>query len=170
VGGDFDFQGSLLIHAPLLTEVLGSLLVNELDMPNLEYVSNRLSGYWSGVMHVPKLRSVGGSFEIDGPESVFAPALEWVCYDLCLSYFTTIFVANKLAEVGGSLDAGSATTFHAAALRHVGEALNTRSAQDFYRAEFEDLALWEMHPDAERRWRLRGAIRALMRELPQMDI
>jgi len=48
------------------------------DLPCLENVGNRLWGYWPGPLHLPKLRSVGGSFEIEGAEKVIAPALEWV--------------------------------------------------------------------------------------------
>lgn len=170
VGGDLDFQGTRKLHVPQLSEVGGSLLVVECGLPNLETVGNRFWGIWTGRLFVPKLRSVGGSFEIGMAESVIVPALEWVCFDIVLTYFTTTFVANSLVEVGGSLHAGSATIFHAAALRHVGDALYTNSAPDFYRPEFEDLALVEMHPDAERRWKLRGAVRALMRNMPIMDI
>ncbi len=169
VGGDLDFQTTSNLHVPELTSVGGSLMVVGCDLPCLENVGNRLWGYWPGPLHLPKLRSVGGSFEIEGAVRVIAPALEWICYDLTL-IFTTVFCANKLAEVGGSLDARSARVFQAAALRDVGDSLNTESAPDFYRADFEDLAFWEMHPDAQRRWRLRGAVRAQMRDMPTMEI
>ena len=158
VVGDLDFQGTRKLHVPQLSEVGGSLLVIECDLPNLETVGNRFWGIWTGPLFVPKLRSVGGSFEIGMAESVIAPALEWVCFDIVLTYFTTTFVANKLEEVGGSLHAGSATIFRAAVLQHVGDALYTNSAPDFYRPEFEDLTLVEMHPDAERLWKMRAAV------------
>ncbi len=170
VGGDFDFQGTQMLHVPALTEVGGSLMVVECDLPNLEIVGNRFSGFWSGYLHLPHLLQVGGSLEIEGPERFSAPSLRWVCYDLCLSHFTTVFCANKLEEVGGSLNAGSAKIFHAAKLRHVGDTLNSESAADYYRPEFENLALWEVHPDARRRWQMRMAVRNIMRDLPPMDI
>ncbi len=170
VGGDLDFQGTHKLHAPQLAEVEGSLLVIECDLPNLEMVGNRFWGIWTGPLFVPKLRSVGGSFEIGMAESVIAPALEWVCFDIVITHLTTTFVANKLVEVGGSLHAGSATFFRAAALQHVGDALYTNSAPDFYRPEFEDLAHCEMHPDAERLWKMRAAVSKLMGDQPTMDI
>jgi len=73
-------------------------------------------------------------------------------------------------EVGGSIHAGSATIFRAASLQHVGDAIYTNSAPDFYRPEFEDLAYCEMHPDAERLWKMRAAVSALMVDLPTFDI
>ena len=170
VGGDCDFQGTLQLHATELTEVGGSLLVNECDLPNLRSVGNRLSGYWAGDLHLPKLRHVGGSMEIEGALRVIAPSLEWVCYDLNLSYFTTVFCANRLVEVGGSMDARSARIFRAAALRSIGDTLNTQAAHDFYRPQFEELALWAAHPDAERHWEMREAVRKSMRDLPQLWI
>ena len=170
VGGDFDFQGTLNLHVPKLTSVGGSLMVVECDLPCLETVGNRLWGYWNGPLHVPMLRSVGGSFEIEGAESVIAPALEWVCFDLNLSYITTTFSANKLVEVGGSLDARSARIFHAASLQSVGDNLNTEAAPDFYRPDFDDTMFWEMHPDARARWELREAVRKQMKDLSPMFI
>jgi len=170
VGGDFDFQGTLNLHVPKLTSVGGSLMAVECDFPCLETVGNRLWGYWSGPLHLPMLRSVGGSFEIEGAGSVIAPALEWVCFDLNLSYITTVFSANRLVEVGGSLDARSARTFHAASLKSVGDNLNTEAAQDFYRPDFDDELFWEMHPDAKARWEMREAVRIQMRDLPPMCI
>ena len=170
VGGDLDFQGTRKLHVPQLTEVGGSLLVIECDLPNLEMVGNRFWGIWTGPLFVPKLRSVGGSFEIGMAESVIAPALEWVCFDIVITYCTTTFVVNRLVEVGGSLHAGSAIIFRAAALRHVGDALYTNSAPDFYRPEFEDLVLVEMHPDAERLWKMRAAVSKLMGDQPTMEI
>ena len=169
VGGDLDFQCTPSLHVPKLTSVGGSLMVVGCNLPCLETIGNRFWGYWRGPLNLPKLRSVGGSFEIEGAVRVIAPALEWVCYDLTM-IFTTVFCANKLAEVGGSLDARSARVFQAAALRDVGDSLNTESAPDFYRPDFEDMVDWEMHPDAQRRWRLRGAIRALMRGMATIDI
>ena len=145
-------------------------MANHFDMPNLESVGNRFSGCWSGDLYLPKLRQVGGSLDIAGPERIIAPVLKWVCYDIILGYGTTVFCANMLEEVGGSIDAQYARVFQAAALRDVGDSLNTESAPDFYRADFEDLAFWEMHPDAQRRWRLRGAVRAQMRDMPTMEI
>ena len=109
VGGDLDFQGTRKLHVPQLTEVEGSLLVIECDLPNHEMVGNRYWGIWTGPLFVPKLRSVEGSFEIGMAESVIVPALAWVCFDIVLTYFTTTFVANRLLEVGGSLHAESAT-------------------------------------------------------------
>lgn len=170
VGGDFDFQGTLNLHVPKLTSVGGSLMVIECELPNLETVGNRLWGFWSGPLHVPMLRTVGGSFEIEGAESLIAPALEWVCFDLSLSYITTEFSANRLVEVGGSLDARSARIFHAAALKSVGDNLNTESAPDFYRPDFDDLLFWEMHPDAKARWQMREAVTKEMRDLPSIYI
>ena len=170
VGGDFDFQSTVRLHAPSLIEVGKSLMANECSLPNLEAVGNRFSGYWSGELHLPKLRQVGGSLDIAGPEIFVAPALQWVCYDLILSNGTTVFCANMLEEVGGSLDARYASVFQAVALRDVGDSLHTEAAPDFYRPDFEDLVDWDMHPDAERRWRMRGAIRAMMRDLPTMEI
>ena len=170
VGGDFDFQKTLDLHAPVLTQVGGSVMVNECDLPNLTIVGNRLSGFWTETLHLPKLLQVGGSLEIGGAASVIAPSLTWVCYDLNLGYFTTRFSANRLVEVGGSIDARSAILFRAADLKHVGDTLDTSSAQDFYKPEFEDLALWAAHPDAERRWVMREAVRQLMRDLPRMWI
>ena len=85
VGGDLDFQGTRKLHVPQLTEVGGSLLVIECDLPNLEMVGNRFWGIWTGPLFVPKLRSVGGSFEIGMAESVIAPALEWVCFDIVVA-------------------------------------------------------------------------------------
>jgi hypothetical protein len=145
-------------------------MTNECDLPNLESIGNRFSGYWSGDLYLPKLRQVGGSLEIAGPTSIIAPVLKWVCYDIILSYGTNVFSANMLEEVGGSIHAQYARVFQAAALRAVGDSLNTEEAPDFYHPDFEDLALWEMHPDAERRWRLRGAVRAQMRDMPTMEI
>lgn len=170
VGGDFDFQSTVRLHAACLIEVEGSLMANHFDMPNLESVGNRFSGCWSGDLYLPKLRQVGGSLDIAGPERIIAPVLKWVCYDIILGYGTTVFCANMLEEVGGSIDAQYARVFQAAALRDVGDGLNTESAPDFYRADFEDLAFWEMHPDAQRRWRLRGVVRAQMRDMPTMEI
>ena len=170
VGGDFDFQGTVRLHAPCLMEVGGSLMANECEMPNLEAVGNRFSGFWSGDLYLPKLRQVGGSLDIAGPECIIAPALVWVCYDIILAYGTTAFRANMLEEVGGSLDARYVTVFQVAALRSVGDSLHSDAAPDFYRPDFEDMVEWDMHPDAEKRWRLRGAIIALMRDMPTMDI
>lgn len=170
VGGDFDCQGTLKLQVPKLTEVGGSLMAIECDLPNLETVGNRLWGYWTTPLLVPKLRSVGGSFEIEGAGSVIAPALEWVCFDLSLSHITTVFSANKLVEVGGSLDARSARIFHAAALKSVGDHLSTESAPDFYRPDFDASLFWEMHPDARARWELREAVRKQMKDLPPMCI
>jgi hypothetical protein len=170
VGGDFDFQGTLRLHVPKLTSVGGSLMVIECDLPCLETVGNRLWGYWNGTLYVPKLRSVGGSFEIEGAESVIAPSLEWVCFDLSLSFVTTEFRANNLVEVGGSLDARSARIFHAASLKFVGDNLNTEAAPDFYRPDFDDSLFWEMHPDAKFRWQMREAVRKRMRDLPPICI
>ena len=169
VGGDLDFQTTSNLHVPKLTSVGGSLMVVGCDLPCLENVGNRLWGYWPGPLHLPKLRSVGGSFEIEGAEKVIAPALEWVCYDLSL-LFTTVFCANSLAEVGGSLDARSARTFHAAALRSVGDSLNTEAAPDFYRHDFEELVQWDMHPDAKSRWERREAVKRAMRSQQPLDI
>jgi hypothetical protein len=170
VGGDFDFQSTVRLHAPCLIEVEGSLMANHFDMPNLESVGNRFSGCWSGDLYLLKLRQVGGSLDIAGPEKLIAPALQWVCYDVILSYTTTVFCANMLEEVGGSLEAGSATVFHAAALRSVGDSLNTEAAPDFYRPDFEELAQWEMHPDAKSRWERREAVKRAMRSQQSMDI
>ena len=170
VGGDFDFQGTVRMQAPSLIEVGGSLMGNQFDMPNLECVGNRLSGFWGEDMYLPKLRQVGGSFDIAGPGRLLAPVLECVNGDIILSYTTTEFRANRLVEVGGALDARFARIFHAAALQYVGDELNTESAPDFYLPDLEDLPQWSMHPDAERRWRLRGAVCALMRSMPIMDI
>ncbi len=170
VGGDFDFQGTQKLHVPNLASVGGSLMAIECDLPSLETVGNRLWGYWTGTLRVPKLRSVGGSFEIEGAESVIAPELKWVCFDLNLSYITTVFSANRLVEVGGSLDARSARIFHAASLESVGDNLNTEAAPDFYRPDFDDLLFWEMHPEARARWEMREAVRKRMRDLPPMSI
>lgn len=154
----------------MLTAVGGSLLVIECDLPNLETVGNRFWGWWSNSLHLPKLRSVGGSFKIQGAIRVVVPVLERVFYDLILSCVTTEFRANRLAEVGGSFDAPAASVFRAAALRHVGETLNTQSAADYYRPEFEDLVRWAAHPDAELRWIMRGVVRRTMSELPLIEI
>jgi hypothetical protein len=170
VAGDLDFQGTLKLYVPLLTAVGGSLMVLECALPCLESVGNRLWGYWLNTLNLPRLCSVGGSLEIDGAHTVIAPALRRVCFDLLLSKTTTVFCANRLVEVGGSLDAGSVTTFRAAALRIVGETLNTEAAVHFYRPEFEDLLFWSAHPDAELHWKMREAIRQMMRELPQIEI
>ena len=170
VGGDFDFQGTVRLYAPSLIEIGQSLMANECDLPNLEAIGNRLSGYWSGDLYLPQLRQVGGSLDIAGPEKLVAAALRWVCYDIILAYGTTVFSASKLEEVGGSIDARYATVFHAGALRSVGDSLHTEAAPDFYRPDFEDMVEWDMHPDAEKRWRLRGAIIALMRDMPTMDM
>ena len=169
VGGDLDFQTTPNLHVPKLTSVGGSLMVVECNLPCIETVGNRFWGYWNGALYVPKLRSVGGSFEIEGAVRVIAPALEWVCFDLNL-IFTTVFCANKLAEVGGSLDARSARAFRAASLKYVGDNLNTEAAPDFYRPDFDDLLFWEMHPDARARWEMREAVRIQMRDLPPMCI
>ena len=169
VGGDCDFQGTLQLHAPNLIEVGGSLLVNDCELPNLTIVGNRFSGYWVEELHLPNLRNVGGSMEIEGATCVIAPVLTWVCYDLILCY-TTIFCASMLTEVGGSLDARSATIFRAVSLESVGDTLDTSSAADFYKPQFEDLALWAAHPGAERHWKMREAVRKQMRDLPQMCI
>ena len=170
VGRDFDLQSTVRLHAPCLIEVGKSLMANHFDMPYLEIVGNRFSGYWSGDLYLPKLRQVGGSLDIAGPEKIVAASLRWVCYDLLLSHTTKVFCANVLEEVGGSLDARFAKIIRAPALRSVGDSLYTESAPDFYRPEFEDLAFGGMHPDAERRWRLRGAISAMMRDMPTIDI
>ena len=170
VGGDLDFQGTLKLNVPLLTAVDGSILVLECALQCLVEVGNRLWGYWSTELHLPSLRSVGGSLEIDGAHTVMAPALHWVCFDLRLSNATTVFCANRLVEVGGSLDAGSVTTFRAASLRIVGETLNTGAAVDFYRPAFEELLFWSAHPGAELHWEMREAVRRTMRELPQIEI
>jgi len=170
VGGDFDFHGTQKLHTPYLTDVKGSLMVTECDLPNLETVGNRFWACWTGPLHVPKLRSVGGSFEVEGAESVIAPALEWVCFDLNLSYITTEFIANRLVAVGGSLDARSARTFRAAALKSVGDNLNTEACPDFYRPNLDESLFWEFHPEAKRRWQIREAVRQQMRDLPTMEI
>ncbi|MEI6608006.1 MAG: hypothetical protein WCP35_22110 [Verrucomicrobiota bacterium] len=169
VGGDLDFQTTPNLHVPKLASVGGSLMAIGCDLPCLETVGNRLWGYWRGTLYLPKLRSVGGSFQIEGTEKVIAPALEWVCYDLNLS-FITVFCANRLAEVGGALDARSASTFHAASLQSVGDNLNTEAALDFYRPDFEDLVDWDMHPDAKSRWELREAVKRAMRSQQSMGI
>ncbi|MEI6607306.1 MAG: hypothetical protein WCP35_18490 [Verrucomicrobiota bacterium] len=169
VGGDLDFQTTPNLHVPKLASVGGSLMAIGCDLPCLETVGNRLWGYWRGTLHLPKLRSVGGSFEIEGAEKVIAPALKWVCYDLNL-LFTTVFCANMLEEVGGCLDASSASVFHAASLQAVGDSLHTAAAPDFYRPDFEDMVDWEMHPDARARWEMREAVRIQMRDLPPMCI
>ena len=170
VGGDFDFQSTVRLHAPCLIEVEGSLMANQFDMPNLESVGNRFSGYWSGDLILPKLRQVGGSLDIAGPEKLVAAALRWVCYDILLSYTTTVFCANMLEEVGGSLDARFVRIFRAPALQSVGDSLHTESDPDFYRPNFEDMVDWDMHPEAEARWKLREAVRQAMREQPSMQI
>lgn len=170
VGGDLDLQGCPNPSVPMLTAVGGSLLVIECDLPNLETVGNRFWGFWSNSLNLPKLRSVGGSFKIQGANSVVAPALERVYYDLILSCVTTVFRANRLVEVGGTFDAQAASVFRAAALRYVGDTLNTQSAADYYRPEFEDLALWAAHPDAELRWNMRGAFKRTISELPPIEI
>ncbi|MEI7910943.1 MAG: hypothetical protein WCK77_15010 [Verrucomicrobiota bacterium] len=170
VGGDLDFQGTLRLSVPLLTEVGGSIMVLECALPCLEEVGNRLWGYWITALHVPRLRSVGGSLEIEGAHTVMAPELQWVCFDLRLSNSTIVFCANRLVEVGGSLDAGSVITFRAAALRTVGETLNTGAAVDFYRPEFEELLFWSAHPGAELHWEMREAVRRTMRDLLQIEI
>ena len=170
VGGDLDFQGTLKLNVPLLTEVGGSLMALECALPRLETVGNRLWGYWLTTLHVPRLRSVGGTLEIEGAHTVLAPALRWVCFDLRLSNSTTVFCANRLVEVGGSLDAGSVTTLRAAALRTIGEGLNTGAAVDFYRPAFEELLFWSAHPGAELHWEMREAVRRTMRELPQIEV
>jgi hypothetical protein len=169
VGGDLDFQCTPNLHVPKLKSVGGSLMVVGCNLPCLETVGNRFWGYWRGPLHLPNLRSVGGSFEIEGAERVIAPALQWVCYDLYL-LFSSVFCANKLAEVGGSLDARSARVFQAAALQAVGDSLNTEAAPDFYRPDFEDLVDWEMHPEAKSRWQLREAVKRAMRSQMAMDI
>jgi len=169
VGGDLDFQCTPSLHVPKLTFVEGSLMVVGCNLPCLETVGNRFWGYWRGPLNLPKLRSVGGSFEIEGAVRVIAPALVWVCYDLNL-IFTTVFCANKLAEVGGSLDARSARVFQAAALRSVGDSLHTEAAPDFYQPDFEDVVDWDMHPEAKLRWEMREAVRRAMRLQQAMDI
>ena len=170
VGGDLDFRGTPNLHVPKLTSVGGSLMAIGCDLPCLETVGNRLWGYWRGSLNLPMLRSVGGSFEVEGAESLIAPALKWVCYDLNLSYITNVFSANKLVEVGGSLDARSARVIQAAALRDVGDSLHTEAAPDFYRPDFEDLVYWDMHPEARFRWELREAVKRAMRSQQPMDI
>jgi hypothetical protein len=170
VGGDLDFQGTLKLYVPLLTAVGGSLMVLVCALPCLETVGYRLSGYWISTLHLPRLCSVGGSLEIDGAHTIIAPALQLVCFDLLLSDSTTVFCANRLVEVGGTLEAGTVTKFRAASLRYVGETLNTGAAVHFYRPEFEDLVFWLAHPDAELHWRMREAVRQMMRELPQIEI
>ena len=169
VGGDLDFQCTPNLHVPKLKSVGGSLMVVGCNLPCLETVGNRFWGYWRGPLHLPNLRSVGGSFEIEGSERVIAPALQWVCYDLYL-LFSTVFCANKLAEVGGSLDARSARVFQAAALQAVGDSLNTEAAPDYYRPDFEKLVQWDKHPDAKSRWERREAVKRAMRSQQAMDI
>ena len=169
VGGDLDFQCTPNLHVPKLKSVGGSLMVVGCNLPCLETVGNRFWGYWRGPLHLPNLRSVGGSFEIEGSERVIAPALQWVCYDLYL-LFSTVFCANKLAEVGGSLDARSARVFQAAALQAVGDSLNTEAAPDYYRPDFEKLVQWDKHPDAKSRWERREAVKRAMRSQQPLDI
>ena len=170
VGGDFDFQSTVRLHAPCLIEVEGSLMANHFDMPNIESVGNRFSGCWSGDLYLLKLRQVGGSLDIAGPERIIAPVLKWVYYDIILSYATTVFCANMLEEVGGTLDARYASVFQAAALRDVGDSLHTEAAPDFYRPDFEDLVYWDMHPEAKSRWKLRESVKRAMRSQQSMDI
>jgi len=170
VGGDFEHRGTHKIHVPNLTEVGGSLLVSKCDLPNLKIVGKRFSGYWTGTLNLPNLRLVGGSMEIKKAAIVIAPELQWVFQDLYLSDNTAVFCANKLVEVGGSIEAGSVIIFRAASLAHVYDTIDTGSAMDFYRPHFEDSVDWNMHPDAKRRWQIREAVRQQMRDLPQIFI
>lgn len=170
VGGDFDFQETLKLYAPVLKEVRGSVMVVECDLPQLEVVGNRFWGIWTDSLQLPMLRCVGGSIEVEIAEKFDAPALVWVGFDLILSHLTTEFRAIKLVEVGGSLHAGAAAIIHAPMLEHVGDGLHTESAQDFYKPDYEDFAYWDKHPEARRRWEMRQAVRQAMSAQPPIDI
>jgi len=170
VGGDFDIR-SLQLRVRNLAIVGGSLMVCEPDLPNLESVGKRFWVSWASELRVPYLRYVAGSLEVEGAESVFLPALQWVGFDLKVCYLTTVFSAPMLEAVGGTLEARSAKVFHAARLESVGDALYTESAMDYYRPDFDDGSLhWEMHPDARARWQRRDMVRHAMRVQLPMEI
>lgn len=160
-----------MLHAPVLAEVGGNLMVAEPDLPRLDTVGKRFWVSWASELRLLNLRHVGGSLEVEGASCVFLPALEWVGYSLTSCYLTTVFSAPRLEAVGGSLDVRSARVFHAARLESVGDALYTESAMNYYRPDFDDGSLhWEMHPDARTRWQMKEMVRHAMRVQLPMDI
>ena len=170
VGGDLDLRATLKLHVPALTEVGGSLMVSEPNLPCLETIGKRLWGYWGGCLRLPNLRHVGGSFEVEGAASVFLPVLQWVGFDLKVSYLTTVFSAPRLEAVGATLAASSAKVIHAAKLESVGDALYTESAMNYYQPDFDGSLHWEMHPDARARWQMRERVRQALKALPPIEI
>jgi hypothetical protein len=171
IGGDLDMHETLNLHAPVLAEVGGGLFVAEPDLPRLNSVGKRLWVCWGSDLRLPCLRHVGGSFEVEGADRVFLPALQWVGFDLKVCYLTTVFSAPMLEAVGGTLEARSAKVFHAARLESVGDALFTESAMAYYRPDFDDGSLhWEMHPDARTRWQMREKVSHALGAQPPLDI
>ena len=170
VGGDMDLHETVKLYAPALAEVHGSLMVCDPNLPLLQSVGKRFWVPWSSNLHLPTLRFVGGDFDVAGSNSVIVPSLQWVGFSILLCYLTRIFSAPMLREVGGSLYASKAKVIHAAKLESVGDTLYTQSAIDYYKPVFARVFHWEMHPDAEYRWKMREAVRLANRLQVAFDV